>query len=66
MKWLAAIALSAALFAGAQDKQQGRDPDGKRTRTETSMTGCLDQHGETYVLAGSDAMGKQASLRGRA
>lgn len=62
------LALS-ALTAGAADTKQQKKGSGAGKGVETakaeSLTGCVDQRGETYILSGAQ-MKEEAKLSGKA
>ena len=58
---LAALCLLAVTIAAAQKDK----PAAAKTK-QTTLTGCIDQRGETYVITEDTAMKAQAVLKGRA
>ena len=61
---LAVLTLVTALTVMAADKKDTRSR--KDPPASSTVTGCVDQRGTTYVLTVPGAMEKVAALRGRA
>lgn len=56
MRVLAAVFIAAALSAAPETGKQ------KKSHTGTSLTGCLDQRGERYILSSEADMSKVTTL----
>jgi hypothetical protein len=63
---LATLSLGVALLASGADSRSPKPQRQTRPPASATMTGCVDQRGETYVLTAEGAMDKSATLRGRA
>ncbi|MDZ4797206.1 MAG: hypothetical protein SGI92_03515 [Bryobacteraceae bacterium] len=65
MRKLIAVVVCAAGLLGATPDEKKKGPAKPAAPAQESMTGCVDQRGETYVLAGS-GMKEEAKLAGKA
>jgi len=61
---LLVLLLAVVLSVGAADSRKKNRKGPEQPKTE-NLTGCLDQRGESYYLAGQ-AMQQEARLRGKA
>ena len=59
-----ALFLAATAIGGAADTTKNRKPSQTQSANAESMTGCLDQRGEAYYLAGPD-LKAEAQLKGK-
>ena len=59
-----ALFLAVTAMGGAADTTKNRKPGKTQSGTAESMTGCLDQRGEAYFIAGPD-LKAEAQLKGK-
>lgn len=65
MRWLSiAVALAGLLSANPEEKHQ-KKPATASENTQSSLTGCLDQRGERYILASEADMSKVTALKAK-
>ena len=65
MRWLSIlVALASLLCANPEEKRQNK-PITASEKTQSSITGCLDQRGERYILASEADMSKVTVLKGK-
>lgn len=59
-----AVALAGLLSANPEEKHQ-KQPATASDNTQSSLTGCLDQRGERYILASEAEMSKVTALKAK-
>lgn len=66
---IAVLSVGPAYVGAAETKEKAPARESKKRLEKgkgTSMTGCIDESGEKYVLAGEEEMNTKLVLRGRA
>lgn len=61
MRWLAVTLMTAALWA-TPEKKPPKKAEAPAAKPQTTITGCLDQRGERYVLSSEADMSKITTL----
>jgi hypothetical protein len=65
MRWLSIVVALASLLSANPEEKHQKKPASASEKTQSSLTGCLDQRGERYILASEADMSKVTALKAK-